>query len=85
MTDTTLASDEQIDRICASLTPEQKSLLQRIDLSTGNDALFHIETKEDDIVARELLHLGLIAQIFAIYLFAQLTNLGLAMRKRLEE
>lgn len=84
MTETSLPSAELADDIYKSLTPAQKSLLQRIDLSTGNDALLQIESQEDSIVAHELLNLGLIAHIIAIYVFVQLTSLGLELRNRLD-
>jgi hypothetical protein len=69
----------------SDLTDEQATFLCRFDLSKGSDELLQVETLADDATARELLNLGLIAYINAVYIFAQLTPAGVALVKELRE
>ena len=74
----------EIGKIIAGLTPEQAAFLDRFDLSSGNDALLQVENAREDIIANELLRIGLIAHIRAVLIFAQLTELGLAVRAKMK-
>ena len=67
------------------LTDEQAAFLCRFDLSKGSDGLLQVETHADDATARQLLNLGLIAYINAVYIFTQLTPAGVALVKDLRE
>lgn len=84
MPDTLEIDSAEISRIIAGLTTEHKSFIDRFDLSSGNDALLQVENAEQDIIANELLHIGLIAHVRAVLVFAQLTELGLAVREKMK-
>lgn len=73
----------EVAAIAAKLTSEQRLLLQSFELESGDDALLNMNTVNDEITLVELMNLGLAAHIRAVFVFGQLTPLGIAVRNHL--
>jgi hypothetical protein len=76
---------DEAERIAASLTEAQREYLMRFDLDAPDDQIVQAETPALECILNELLRLGLAAFIRAVFVFGQLTCLGLEVRRILEQ
>ena len=77
---------DDVARIAKGLTKIERALFARFSADAEDaDEIVHIQTDEEARALQSLLHKGAMAFIRAVFVFAQLTETGLAVRRYLQE